>query len=58
MSFTEYVLWAGLAIKNPPNKTQKTCLKKPKKPTSKRVLLGFFELKYIFVTKITIFHVI
>jgi hypothetical protein len=50
------VLWLmpGLAIKNPPNKTQKNRLKK--KTTSKRVLLDFFELTYIFGTIITTFH--
>jgi hypothetical protein len=48
----------GLAIKNPPNKTQKNPPKKTNKSTLKRVLLGFFELTKTFGTKIAIFHVI
>ncbi len=36
---------AGLAIKNPPKKIQKTHLKKP----TKKVFLGFFYFFFIFI---------
>jgi hypothetical protein len=58
-----YCIYSRVGNKKPTQKTRpikpkKNRLKKPKKTTSKRVLLGFFEPTYIFGTKITIFHVI
>jgi hypothetical protein len=50
------VLATGLAIKNPPKKTQKTALK-PHLNAGVLGFIGFFKLTSVFGAKVTIFLV-